>query len=106
LLVNIFTRQIVRSSGRTGGYDVNRDATRQEMRSFVCGQCHVKYYFKGPEKRLTYPWSKGLRADDIRGYYEKAGVSADSSSISVPPSPPRCRRSNTKTPPSPRSCPA
>jgi nitrite reductase (cytochrome c-552) len=29
-------------------YDPNRDATRQEMRSFVCGQCHVEYYFKGP----------------------------------------------------------
>jgi nitrite reductase (cytochrome c-552) len=28
-------------------YDVNRDATRQEMRAFVCGQCHVEYYFKG-----------------------------------------------------------
>ena len=26
--------------------------TRQEMRSFVCGQCHVEYYFKGPEKTL------------------------------------------------------
>jgi formate-dependent nitrite reductase cytochrome c552 subunit len=23
------------------------------MRSFVCGQCHVTYYFKGAEKRLT-----------------------------------------------------
>ena len=33
-------------------------ATRQEMRAFVCGQCHVEYYFKGPEKRLTYPWAK------------------------------------------------
>ena len=22
-------------------------ATRQEMRAFVCGQCHVEYYFKG-----------------------------------------------------------
>src|SRR5215203_4029864 len=25
-------------------YDVNRDATRQEMRTFVCGQCHVEYH--------------------------------------------------------------
>ena len=33
-------------------------ATRQEMRSFVCGQCHVEYYFKGPEKRLTYPGTR------------------------------------------------
>ena len=54
-------------------YDVNRDATRQEMRAFVCGQCHVEYYFKGPEKRLTYPWDKGLRADEILAYYEETG---------------------------------
>jgi len=56
-------------------YDVNRDATRQEMRAFVCGQCHVEYYFKGPEKRLTYPWDKGLRADEILAYYEETGFS-------------------------------
>jgi nitrite reductase (cytochrome c-552) len=54
-------------------YDVNRDATRQEMRAYVCGQCHVEYYFKGPEKRLTYPWDKGLRADEILAYYEENG---------------------------------
>ena len=54
-------------------YDVNRDATRQEMRAFVCGQCHVEYYFKGPEKRLTYPWDKGLKADQILAYYEENG---------------------------------
>ncbi len=54
-------------------YDVNAMATRQEMRAFVCGQCHVEYYFKGAEKRLTYPWSKGLKADEILSYYEQAG---------------------------------
>jgi nitrite reductase (cytochrome c-552) len=53
------------------GYDVNTMASRQEMRAFVCGQCHVEYYFKGPEKRLTYPWSKGLRVDEILQYYEE-----------------------------------
>ena len=52
-------------------YDVNTMATRQEMRAFVCGQCHVEYYFKGPEKRLTYPWAKGLKADEILAYYEE-----------------------------------
>jgi nitrite reductase (cytochrome c-552) len=51
------------------GYDVNRDASHQEMRSFVCGQCHVEYYFKGPEKRLTYPWLGGLNIDAIYAYY-------------------------------------
>jgi nitrite reductase (cytochrome c-552) len=54
-------------------YDVNAQATRQEMRSYVCGQCHVEYYFKGPEKRLTYPWAKGLNVDDIMAYYEENG---------------------------------
>ena len=54
-------------------YDVNRDATRQEMRSYVCGQCHVEYYFKGPEKRLTYPWANGLKVEQIMAYYDQAG---------------------------------
>ena len=55
------------------GYDVNAQATRQEMRSFVCGQCHVEYYFKGDEKRLTYPWAKGLTVDAIADYYDEVG---------------------------------
>jgi nitrite reductase (cytochrome c-552) len=54
-------------------YDVNASATRQEMRSFVCGQCHVEYYFQGPEKRLVYPWAKGLRVDEIQAYYDEIG---------------------------------
>ena len=51
-------------------YDPNVSATRQEMRAYVCGQCHVEYYFKGAEKRLTYPWHNGLKADEILNYYE------------------------------------
>ncbi len=50
-------------------YDVNRDATHQELRSFVCGQCHVEYYFKGAEKRLTYPWHRGLGIEGMYAYY-------------------------------------
>jgi nitrite reductase (cytochrome c-552) len=57
----------------TPGYDANTMATRQEMRAFVCGQCHVEYYFKGPEKRLTYPWERGLKADEILAYYQESG---------------------------------
>jgi nitrite reductase (cytochrome c-552) len=51
-------------------YDVNALATRQEMRSFVCGQCHVEYYFKGDKKIVTYPWHKGLRVEQIESYYD------------------------------------
>lgn len=54
-------------------YDVNTMATRQEMRAYVCGQCHVEYYFKGPEKRLVYPWQKGILIDSIMSYYDELG---------------------------------
>ena len=53
-------------------YDVNKQATRQEMRAHVCGQCHVEYYFKGPEKRLVYPWAKDLKVEEIQAYYDEA----------------------------------
>ncbi len=61
-----------KASQGTKGYDVNTMATRQEMRTFVCGQCHVEYYFKGPEKRLVYPWAKGLKVEEILAYYDEA----------------------------------
>jgi nitrite reductase (cytochrome c-552) len=51
-------------------YDVNQQASAQEMRTYVCAQCHVEYYFKGPEKRLTFPWSRGLKVDDALAYYD------------------------------------
>jgi nitrite reductase (cytochrome c-552) len=51
-------------------YDPNRDATRNEMRSFVCGQCHVEYYCSS-KMPLTFPWGKGLRADDIEAFWDE-----------------------------------
>ena len=54
-------------------YDPNRDASRQEMRSFVCGQCHVEYFFKGDGKVVTYPWANGVKVEEIEAYYDDAG---------------------------------
>ena len=54
-------------------YDVNKHATRQEMRSYVCAQCHVEYYFKGPDKQLVYPWAKGSKVENILAYYDEMG---------------------------------
>jgi nitrite reductase (cytochrome c-552) len=56
----------------TDGFDVNRDATRQEMRTYVCAQCHVEYYF-ADKKRLTYPWARGLLADSMLAHYDSVG---------------------------------
>jgi nitrite reductase (cytochrome c-552) len=63
----------LKASEGVADYDVNAMATRQELRSFVCGQCHVEYYFKGAEKRLTYPWFNGLEVDSILAYYDSVG---------------------------------
>ena len=52
-------------------YDVNKHATRQEMRAYVCGQCHDEYHFSGPEKRLVYPWAKGLLIENILAFYDE-----------------------------------
>jgi nitrite reductase (cytochrome c-552) len=64
-----------RSEGRQGTYDPNQLATRQEMRSFVCGQCHVEYYFKQEQdaRRLTYPWHNGLK---IEWQHKTSGANA------------------------------
>jgi nitrite reductase (cytochrome c-552) len=64
-----------KASVGVANYDVNTQATAQEMRSYVCGQCHVEYYFKGKEKRLTYPWEGGLTVDAALAYYDKVGHS-------------------------------
>ena len=59
-----------RRGDRRVPYDPNRDATRQELRSFVCGQCHVEYYC-GSKLTLTFPWANGLRMDDEERTWEE-----------------------------------
>ena len=62
-----------RKDGHKGEYNPNTDATRQEMRSLVCAQCHVEYYFKGEGKLVTYPWQNGLKVEQIESYYDQVG---------------------------------
>lgn len=52
-------------------YDVNRDASHQEMRTFACAQCHVEYYFTKPDTQVTYPWHEGLLVENIEAYYDE-----------------------------------
>jgi len=52
------------------------------MRSHVCQQCHVEYYFKGEGKTLTFPWTqwpkdKPLRIEMLEAYYDGEAASAD-----------------------------
>lgn len=51
------------------GKDITK-ASQQEMRSLVCAQCHVEYYFAGEGKYLTFPWDKGFTVEDMEAYYD------------------------------------
>jgi nitrite reductase (cytochrome c-552) len=64
-----------RKGDRAKPYDPNSDATRQELRSLACAQCHVEYHFAGDKKLLTYPWSNGLKMEQAEAYYDKIGFS-------------------------------
>lgn len=59
-----------RRSDRGRPYDPNEDASRQEMRSFVCGQCHVEYYC-ATKDTLQFPWAHGLKAEDLERVWEE-----------------------------------
>ena len=55
------TRPALAEAMERRGQDINK-ATHQEIRPLVCAQCHVEYYFKPPDKYLTFPWDKGFSA--------------------------------------------
>lgn len=59
-----------RDGSQKSPYDPNTDASQTEMRSFVCGQCHVEYYCASKQP-LTFPWGKGLTADDIEEFWDE-----------------------------------
>jgi len=69
-LVEAFERQ---------GKDITK-VSHQEMRSLVCAQCHVEYYFDksgtvGQSKKgtpyLTFPWDKGMTVEAAEEYYDE-----------------------------------
>jgi nitrite reductase (cytochrome c-552) len=64
----VITRPAFRNAMEARGVDLE-NASRQEMRTYVCAQCHVEYYFAGDNKVLTFPWTEGLTIDDIETYY-------------------------------------
>lgn len=59
-----------RRGDRARPYDPNRDASRQEMRSFACAQCHVEYYCAN-KTTLTFPWANGLRMEDAERFWDE-----------------------------------
>jgi nitrite reductase (cytochrome c-552) len=73
------TRPALQEAFTAQGRDINT-ATHQEMRSLVCAQCHVEYYFRTDEKAglknyLTFPWAKGTTLENILAYYDELDFS-------------------------------
>jgi nitrite reductase (cytochrome c-552) len=60
----VITNPAVETALKDQGIDW-RTYTRQQMRSLVCANCHVTYFFAGDKKVLTVPWANGMRVEDI-----------------------------------------
>ena len=58
-----------RRGSRDHPYDPNASASRNEMRSFTCGQCHVEYYC-GSGAKLTFPWGNGLKVEEMEAFWD------------------------------------
>ncbi len=58
------------------GKDITK-ISRNEMRSLVCAQCHVEYYFTDPgqgvSKKPVFPWDNGFGPEDMYEYYKGHG---------------------------------
>jgi len=54
-------------------------ASREEMRSYVCGQCHAEYYFEPETKKVVFPWDEGYLPEQTYAYYagNPAGFTED-----------------------------
>lgn len=70
------SRPALKEAFQRQGKDIEK-ASHQEMRSLVCAQCHVEYYFDKTTHEgspyLTFPWDKGMKMEDMEAYYDEKG---------------------------------
>ncbi|WP_043934052.1 ammonia-forming cytochrome c nitrite reductase subunit c552 [Bacillus sp. EB01] len=62
------TRPSFTKAMESKGVDISK-ATKNDMRSYVCGQCHVEYYFDANNSEVTFPWKNGFKPEDMYEYY-------------------------------------
>lgn len=63
-----------RKGDRSTPYDANLMASRTEMRSFTCGQCHVEYYCSS-DFPLVFPWGKGMTVEQTEAFWDETKLS-------------------------------
>ncbi|WP_075602175.1 ammonia-forming cytochrome c nitrite reductase [Saccharicrinis aurantiacus] len=82
------TRPALVEAFESMGKDIN-EASHQEMRSLVCAQCHVEYYFDKKKKPgspyLTFPWQNGMTVEGAEKYYDDIEFSDWTHSMSKAP---------------------
>lgn len=70
------------------GKDITK-VSHQEMRSLVCAQCHVEYYFNKKTVEganyLTFPWDNGFTAESMEAYYDNLEFSDWTHALSKAP---------------------
>lgn len=58
-----------------------REASRDEMRSLVCAQCHNEYYFEtkdhGVAAKPHLPWDKGMNPEQMYEFYANGQANPD-----------------------------
>lgn len=70
----VITRPALLEALRSEGVDTGT-LSREDLRTLVCAQCHVEYYFAGTDRLLTFPWRNGRRIEDIEAHYDAQGFS-------------------------------
>ncbi len=68
------TRPALRNALQSQGIDPD-NAAPEQMREYVCAQCHVEYFFSGDGNELVFPSENGLTLDNIEGFYDALGFS-------------------------------
>ena len=68
------SRPALREAFQRQGRDIDQ-VSHQEMRTLVCAQCHVEYYFKPEGNYLTFPWDKGTTPEQMDEYFTEVDFS-------------------------------
>lgn len=63
------TRPSFAKAMESQGIDIS-NPTKNEMRTYVCAQCHVEYYFEPEKKEVVFPWANGFKPEEMYEYYE------------------------------------
>lgn len=52
------------------GIDITK-ASGKDMRTFVCAQCHVEYFFNRSTNELILPWDNGIKPEEVERFFQE-----------------------------------